>query len=189
MTYRLIVDDNFHYMDPDERREQGSFSTLEAAIQAAKRIVDDHLQTAHTPGMSAQALLESYQSFGEDPWISAPEGGVPFSAWDYARRRCEEICAGSPPSPPPPDTGACLGYAGEALVESSYSRDQSRRAVITIDQRGRLDVHVQRWDTSAWASAGTAAWAELEDTRSADDLESARLLARRLVAEADRGAE
>lgn len=91
MTYRLLVDDNFHYMDESERSEAGSFDTLEAAVNAAKAIVDDYLLSAYKPGMTARELFESYTSFGEDPWIASPEGGVPFSGWDYARRRCNEL--------------------------------------------------------------------------------------------------
>ena len=44
--------------------------------------------------MTAEALFSSYTSFGEDPWIVAPtpEDTVQFSAWDYAKRRCDEMC-------------------------------------------------------------------------------------------------
>jgi hypothetical protein len=39
--YRVFVDDNFHYMDPDERYELGSFEDCESAVAACKRIVDE----------------------------------------------------------------------------------------------------------------------------------------------------
>jgi hypothetical protein len=32
--------------------------------------------------------------FGEDPWISGP-GQSDFSAWEYAKSRCEILCAGT----------------------------------------------------------------------------------------------
>lgn len=92
MPYRLLADDNFHYMDETERHEQGTFETLEAAIEAAKSIVDDYLSSAYKRGMTADELFVSYTSFGEDPFIIAPEGGVPFSAWDYAKQRCQALC-------------------------------------------------------------------------------------------------
>jgi hypothetical protein len=95
MTYAVFVDDNFHPMDESERYALGEFETLRAAIEAAQKIVDDYLLSAYQPGMTAQALADSYTSFGEDPFIvETPRqaGGVLFSAWDYARRRCEEIC-------------------------------------------------------------------------------------------------
>ena len=37
MTYTVFVDDNFHYMDKDERYTHGLFETLEAAVEAAKK--------------------------------------------------------------------------------------------------------------------------------------------------------
>lgn len=91
MNYTVHVDDNFHYMDKDERYTYGKFETLESAIEACRKIVDEYLNAAYTPGMSAFDLFTSYTSFGDDPWISGAEE-KPFSAWDYARQRCNEIC-------------------------------------------------------------------------------------------------
>ena len=66
-------------------------------------------------GMSAQALWEQYTCFGEDPFIlSVDVTPVHFSAWDYARERCAQLCPmrqeelfqdrseDSPASPPAP---------------------------------------------------------------------------------------
>lgn len=96
MSYKVLVDDNFHYMDESERYELGEFPTLETAIEAARQIVDEYLVSAYQPGMTTAQLLTSYLSFGEDPFIAStgPESiGVPFSARDYARRRCEAMCS------------------------------------------------------------------------------------------------
>ena len=95
MTYRVMVDDNFHYMDESERYQHGVFATLDAAVAAARKIVDEYLASAYKPGMSEDELIASYCQFGEDPFIVAPAGelaDVPFSGRDYARRRCAEIC-------------------------------------------------------------------------------------------------
>ena len=35
-----MVDDNYHYMDESERYQHGEFATLDAAIEAARKIVD-----------------------------------------------------------------------------------------------------------------------------------------------------
>lgn len=97
MSFRVLVDDNFHYMDEDERYELGTFPTLDAAIEAAKAVVDDYLThaLAQKPGMSADELFASYASFGEDPFVVGPGlNGVPFSARDYARKRCQELKRG-----------------------------------------------------------------------------------------------
>jgi len=94
MPYLLYVDDNYHYMDETERSLAGTFDTAEAALAKAKHIVDDFLNRAYKPGMSAEELYRGYVGFGEDPFIvceDAPD--VKFSAWDYAKKRCEVICA------------------------------------------------------------------------------------------------
>jgi hypothetical protein len=91
MPFKVFIDDNFHYMDEDARITRGEFETLEAAIEVCKKIVNDCLEYAYTPGTSAEKLYEYYTTFGEDPWISGADG-VPFSAWDYAKQRCVEIC-------------------------------------------------------------------------------------------------
>jgi hypothetical protein len=48
------------------------------------------LDEQYKPGMSSDALFEQYAYFGEDPFIRGRESD--FSAWDYARRRYEELC-------------------------------------------------------------------------------------------------
>ena len=95
MPFKLMVADNYHYMDPDEVAGGETFETLEGAIEAAKAIVDGFLKTGYSPGMKADALFRGYTMYGEDPFIVVPGSGkVPFSAWDYARKRCEELCTG-----------------------------------------------------------------------------------------------
>ena len=95
MPFEVIVDDNFHYMDEAERYVLGSFETFEAALDAAKRIVDEYLASAYRPGITVEELYESYTSFGEDPFIKTSEvqaGAGAFSAWRYARERCAILC-------------------------------------------------------------------------------------------------
>jgi len=87
--WTVHVDDNFHYMDEDERTTHGRFDSYEAAVAACKQIVDRclDLETAKT----AAELFESYVLFGDDPWISGAEREPEFSAWEHARRRCGEL--------------------------------------------------------------------------------------------------
>ena len=94
MKYTVFVDDNFHYMDKDERYKLGEFDSADEAVAAAKKIVDEFLESNHKPGQSAEELLATYKSFGEDPWISGGDPRCKFSAWDYAELRCREICGG-----------------------------------------------------------------------------------------------
>jgi hypothetical protein len=92
MRYRVLVDDNFHYMDASERYELGEFDTLEAAVAACKRRVDELLTSSYRPGMTAAELLTEYALFGEDPFVYTGDNTVPFSARDYASDKVREIC-------------------------------------------------------------------------------------------------
>jgi hypothetical protein len=93
MNYRVLVDDNFHYMDESERYELGSYATLEAALEAAKALVDSFLTSEFQPGMTTEQLYKQYLTFGDDAFIIGPKQSViNFSAWEYARQRCEELC-------------------------------------------------------------------------------------------------
>jgi hypothetical protein len=95
-VYRVLVDDNFHYMDASERYElryeQGGFDSCEDAIAACKKIVDDFLLSSHKPPMIWEELWELYTAFGDDPFIVPYNADCSFSAWDYAKERCKELC-------------------------------------------------------------------------------------------------
>lgn len=94
--YKVIVNDNYHYMDNEYQYEYGSFATADEAIEAAKKIVDEYLLSDFTPGISAAMLYKRYQMFGEDPFIIAePKENISFSAWDYAKKSCEDMCSSS----------------------------------------------------------------------------------------------
>jgi hypothetical protein len=91
--YRVLVDDNFHFMDEDERYGVGVFESYAEAVAKCERIVEDCLRVQLQPGMTADELYRMYMMFGEDPWIAGkPEGPSSFSAWDFARTRTREIC-------------------------------------------------------------------------------------------------
>ena len=92
MKYVVFVDDNFHFMDEAERYKLGEFPTAAAAIAAPRKIVDEALDSAYQPGMSAKELYQGYTAFGEDPYIVSDDPGCTFSAWDYAKERCRELC-------------------------------------------------------------------------------------------------
>lgn len=92
LTYRVLVDDNAHYMDESERYELGEFETLEAAVAACQKLVDEFLTTSYRPGMTPAELLAQYKHFGEDPFVVADGGTDPFSAHSYAAARVREIC-------------------------------------------------------------------------------------------------
>ena len=91
-TFKVFVDDNFHYHDESERYEHGAFETYEEAVTVCKAIVDGNLKNMCGDGESAAGLYDQYTSFGDDPFIKPVPTGRKFSAWEYAKHRCEEIC-------------------------------------------------------------------------------------------------
>jgi hypothetical protein len=89
MSYKVFVDDNFHYMEEEHRYFLGEFDTSEAAIAACQRVVNEFLEETYEPGMSASELLTKYVFFGEDPFIMG--GDIRFSGRDYACDQVEKI--------------------------------------------------------------------------------------------------
>jgi hypothetical protein len=94
LTYKVLIDDNFHYMDEEHRRLAGEYPTCEEARAACQRLVDRSLAKAYEPGMSPDRLLEGYKGGGDDPWTQSADPNCQFSAWTYAQQRCQEMCRG-----------------------------------------------------------------------------------------------
>lgn len=93
--YEILVDDNFRYMDESARYILGRYETLEKAIAVCKEIVDGCLDDYKKEGVDAAKLFDHYVDYGEDPFIIGGESvdGKPlFSAWTYAKQRCDEVC-------------------------------------------------------------------------------------------------
>jgi hypothetical protein len=93
--YKIVVADNFHYMDENEYTDGGVFDTYDDAVAACRELVDRSLAHEYKPGMTADELFKTYTLFGDDPFIvglaDAPMGER-FSAWTYAKERCHVIC-------------------------------------------------------------------------------------------------
>jgi hypothetical protein len=89
--YIVFVDDNFHYMDESERYKFGEFNTKEEAIAQCKKIVDDFFEPHLNDKLSFKELWQGYTMFGEDPFIITEDKSCHFSAWDYAKQRCNEL--------------------------------------------------------------------------------------------------
>ncbi len=92
MKYKVCVDDNFHYQDESERFTHGEYETAEQAIQIAKEITDESLKFLYKKGMSSEDLYQQYTMMGDDPFIISDDRDCRFSAWNYAKERCDEIC-------------------------------------------------------------------------------------------------
>jgi len=93
-TYTVVVDDNFHYMDQDERWTLGEFPSYEKAVEACKKLIDEFLEDSLKDNPTAEGLYAQYKMFGDDPYVVGTVEGERFSAWDYAKERCVAI-AGS----------------------------------------------------------------------------------------------
>lgn len=82
--YQVLVDDNFHYMDEDERICAGEFETYEAALAKARQIVEESVAN-HRYDYS------EYTGFGDDAFVMpVPPSVERFSAWTYAKKLCED---------------------------------------------------------------------------------------------------
>ena len=91
--YEVYVDDNFHFKDESERYKLDAFETCEEAVAVCMKMVDEFLEKGYKKGMSFKELYEGYIGFGEDPFIISSDKTCFFSAWDYAKKRCTELCS------------------------------------------------------------------------------------------------
>jgi len=93
-NYRVLINDNAHYMDESERADHSVFANADEAVAACKEIVDDDLNAMWKPGMTAKELYKLYIAFGPDPFVvplNPSDPDVNFSAWTYAKGRCKEL--------------------------------------------------------------------------------------------------
>src|SRR5512140_761922 len=93
MAYRTMVIDNYGPPDEGSCGTGPSFETREAAEFYCRGIVDDFLAENYQAGMTAAELWERYTMFGEDPCVISDDKNGRFSGWDYAKQRCEVLCA------------------------------------------------------------------------------------------------
>jgi hypothetical protein len=92
--YRVLINDNAHYMDESEQDDHGVFANADEAIAACKEIVDDDLNAMWKPGMTAKELYRLYVAFGPDPFVvplDLKDPDLEFSAWTYAKEQCEHL--------------------------------------------------------------------------------------------------
>jgi len=88
--YIVFVDDNFHHGDENERYKLGEYNTRDEALTACKDVVDEYFKLIEKGKFTFKELWEGYMLYGEDPFIWNDENIEKFSAWEYARQRCQE---------------------------------------------------------------------------------------------------
>ena len=98
--YRVMIDDNFHYMDESYRVCAGTFQHYEDALVQAKEITLKSV--LKHKGASAAETYDNYKDFGDDPFIQpfgeAPRPEENYSAWTTAKMLAQQIeTAGSEP--------------------------------------------------------------------------------------------
>ncbi len=94
MKYRIMIDDNFHYMEEDEHIDGPDYESCEEAIDECKRIVDKSLRWERLQSKDpndADELYDRYTDFGDDPFVRSDDRECSFSAWNYAKQRCKNI--------------------------------------------------------------------------------------------------
>src|SRR5258705_1187956 len=74
-NYRVLINDNAHYMDEGERADHGVFANGDEAVAACKEIVDDELNTMWKPGMTAKELYRLYVAFPPSRYATSRAGG------------------------------------------------------------------------------------------------------------------
>jgi hypothetical protein len=55
-SYKVLINDNAHYMDESERADHGVFANADEAVAVCKKIVDDDLNAMWKPGTTAKEL-------------------------------------------------------------------------------------------------------------------------------------
>ena len=94
MKYTVYIDDNFHYMDEEERSSGGVFRSADEAKARAAEIVDRSIRWERLQAKNPDdpdELYDRYTDFGDDPFVVSDDPDFHFSAWDYAKQRCQEI--------------------------------------------------------------------------------------------------
>lgn len=87
------VYDNFHYMDESATSTRGPYASADAALTAARDIVENSLYECLAAGNSAEELIKRYRMFGDDPVVLGPDA-PDFSAWGYVDEIAPLIVAG-----------------------------------------------------------------------------------------------
>jgi hypothetical protein len=96
VTYAVRIAEHSAYMDAESPpRPGGTFPTREEAEAEARRIVDRSLDELYRPPMGAEEFFRLYTLYGDDPYVVPEHGPQRFSAMEYARRRCRELCSAS----------------------------------------------------------------------------------------------
>ena len=94
-TYKVVVDDNYNYMDADARYTVGSYDSLVEAVEKCEELTITSLKHLYEKGITPDELSAQWALFGEDPFIIGADGSVPFSARKFINTPLCEAVIGS----------------------------------------------------------------------------------------------
>jgi crotonobetainyl-CoA:carnitine CoA-transferase CaiB-like acyl-CoA transferase len=84
-TFTVQVDDNFHFMDEDERWTAGTYGSLQKALDKCLQMVGQDLRQGYRSEITATDLYESYTTMGDDPRVVDPVARNQHIQWLYER--------------------------------------------------------------------------------------------------------
>ena len=87
--WTVMVSDNFHYMDSTKTWRRGEYRNYQDAVSVCQKMVDDCLEEYRPQCETPDKLYDHYLSHGDDPYIVPDKNEHRFSAWAYARTRCD----------------------------------------------------------------------------------------------------
>ena len=77
-----MVDDNFAFMDLDERYCESKHETQEEAVERCKELLREEIEDLREKvGPDANTVIDYWISFGESPFVQ----GSTFSAFNYVK--------------------------------------------------------------------------------------------------------
>jgi|GEM_PF-1144206 hypothetical protein len=135
-TFTVLVDDNFHFMDEDERWTAGTYDSLREALERCLQMVGQDLLQGHRATMAAADLYESYTMMGDDPFIQGPMKTM-FSAWNYAQELATFLAGrteGAAPAAEEPFRAAWL--ADFLALEKSVPANKATRMLDVVLEFG-----------------------------------------------------
>jgi len=126
-TFTVLVDDNFHFMDEDERWTAGTYDSLREALERCLQMVGQDLLQGHQATMAAADLYESYTMMGDDPFIAGPMKSM-FSAWGYAQELATFLAGKTESAAPVAEEAFRAGWlAGFLAFEKNVSGTTATR--------------------------------------------------------------
>lgn len=129
--YTVMVDDNFHFMDEDERWTAGTYGSLREALDKCLQMVGQDLRQGYRSDITATDLYESYTAMGDDPFITGPMRTV-FSAWNYAKELAEFVAGKEEDAVPAAEESFRSGWLAGFLAFERLVPDKTATRILGL---------------------------------------------------------